>query len=488
VGSSRQPTYEELLRLLADRDATIASQAGLIVQQAGLIEQLAGRVAELERQAGKDSRSSSKPPSSDSPYAKASKRSSRKRSGRTRGKQPGEPGRTRKMVDDPDETVTLDPPACADCGGSLAGAPVFAVRRHQVFDVPPPPPRPRVTEYRVVARTCPCCGGTTAGDTPAGVTGRVGYGPGLLARAAWLVCAHHLPVRRAGQVLAALLGAAVSPGWVATVRGRAARLLEVAFLPRVKELVAAAAVAHADETTARADGKLRYLHVACTDYLTVMHAGDRSAEAIDGGGVWPEFKGVLVRDGYAGYAHLTDALHAWCGAHLLRDLRSVHDGDPDGQVWADAMANTLLDARDAADTARQAGQAALAPDVLARIRNHYLGALARGDTDNHGESSPLAKDARTLIRRFRRYEDMILRFAVDLTVPFTNNVAERDARPAKVQQRASGGCWRTLQGLVDFAVVQSYLSTATKWGLDTLDVLVQLFTTGAWLPPTARPA
>jgi transposase len=51
----------------------------------------------------------------------------------------------------------------------------------------------------------------------------------------------------------------------------------------------------------------------------------------------------------------------------------------------------------------------------------------------------------------------------------------------------SGGCWRTLEGLADFAVVQSYLSTAGKWGKDHLDVLGQLFTTGAWLPPTAAP-
>uniref|UniRef100_UPI001EF54F02 IS66 family transposase n=1 Tax=Frankia sp. Cj3 TaxID=2880976 RepID=UPI001EF54F02 len=245
-----------------------------------------------------------------------------------------------------------------------------------------------------------------------------------------------------------------------------------------------APVAHADETTARADGALRYLHVACTDHLTVMHVGGRSAAAIDAGQVWPSFTGVLVRDGYAGYAHLTTAVHAWCGAHLLRDLRSVHDGDPDGQLWAEAMANTLLEAHAAAHDARAAGQDALAPDVLARVRNHYLGALVRADTDNHGARSPLADEARTLARRFRDHEDMILRFAVDLTVPFTNNVAERDARPAKVQQRTSGGCWRTLQGLVDFAVV----STATTWGLDTLDVLVQLFTTGAWLPPAAQPA
>jgi hypothetical protein len=61
-------------------------------------------------------------------------------------------------------------------------------------------------------------------------------------------------------------------------------------------------------------------------------------------------------------------------------------------------------------------------------------------------------------------------------------------RPVKIQQRTSGGCWRTLQGLTDFAIVQFYLDTATKWGLDKLDALRQLFTTGAWLPPALTPA
>ena len=59
------------------------------------------------------------------------------------------------------------------------------------------------------------------------------------------------------------------------------------------------------------------------------------------------------------------------------------------------------------------------------------------------------------------FEDMILRFATrpDLDI-FTNNEAERAIWPVKVQQRSSGGCWPTRQGLADFAVVQSYLSTA----------------------------
>ena len=65
---------------------------------------------------------------------------------------------------------------------------------------------------------------------------------------------------------------------------------------------------------------------------------------------------------------------------------------------------------------------------------------------------------------------------------------DRAVRPVKIQQRTSGGAWRTLQGLTDFATVRSYLDTATKWGIDTLDTLEQLFTTGPWLPPALTPS
>jgi transposase len=81
---------------------------------------------------------------------------------------------------------------------------------------------------------------------------------------------------------------------------------------------------------------------------------------------------------------------------------------------------------------------------------------------------------------------MILRFATELTVGFTSNEAERGIRPVKVQQRTSSGCWRTLQGLADFAIVQSYLSTAARWGIDALDALTQLFTIGPGLPAAIR--
>ena len=84
---------------------------------------------------------------------------------------------------------------------------------------------------------------------------------------------------------------------------------------------------------------------------------------------------------------------------------------------------------------------------------------------------------------------MILRFATrpDLDI-FTNNEAERTIRPVKVQQRSSGGCWRTIEGLADFAIVWSYLSTAAKWGIGKLDALRDLFNGHAWIPPAVQPA
>jgi len=167
--------------------------------------------------------------------------------------------------------------------------------------------------------------------------------------------------------------------------------------------------------------------------------------------------------------------------------RAHHAAEPEAQLWAAAMADTLCDAHHAAQAARAAGHPALDPAVLTVIRRRYRGAASKGITDNTTRAGPLARDAATLARRFREHEDMILRFTVDLAVPFTNNQAERDVRPVKIQQRTSGGCWRTLAGLADFAVVQSYLSTAAKWGLDSFEVLHQLFTTGAWLPPAATP-
>jgi transposase len=366
---------------------------------------------------------------------------------------------------------------------------VTAQRRHQVTDIAPAP-APKVTEYVAQAKECPGCGTVTGGELPAHVRARASFGPETCAQAANLTAGHHIPVYRATLLLCQLAGIAVSTGWMAGIRGRAAALVEAGgFTARVRELLKAAPAMHADETPARAAGGTRYVHLACTRYLTCMHTGDRSADAIDAGGVLPGYGGVIVRDGYAGYGHLADALHAWCGVHLLRDLKGLYDFEPSKQEWASRMAGLLIEARDAASAARQAGQSALDAAILDDLVTRYRELAAAGLAASLYRRTATAKDARRLARRFLSFEDMILRFATrpDLDI-FSNNEAERTIRPVKIQQRSSGGCWRTLEGLAEFALIHSYLSTAVKWGISKLDALRDLFNGHAWLPPGLEPA
>ncbi len=485
------PSAEELSALPAAELAALLAEAyRLVGELTAQNERLAARVGQLERQAGKDSSTSSRPPSSDSPYKKkGADRSLRDRGKRRPGKQPGSPGVTMNLVDDPDERFEFPPAACCGCGAGLAGEPVLAQRRHQVTDIAPAP-APRVTEYVAQARQCPGCGTVTAGELPAHVRARASFGPETCAQAANLTAGHYIPVYRATLLLCQLAGVAVSTGWMAGVRGRAASLVEASgFTDRVRELLKTAPALHADETPARAAGGTRYVHLACTAYLTCMHTGDRSAGAIDAGGVLPGYQGVIVRDGYAGYGHLTDALHAWCGVHLLRDLKGLYDFEPAQQQWASQMAGLLIQARDAASAARQAGQSVLDAAVLDGLVARYRELAAAGLAASLYRRTATARDARRIARRFLGFEDLILRFATrpDLDI-FSNNEAERTIRPVKVQQRSSGGCWRTIEGLADFALVQSYLSTAAKWGLSKLDALRDLFNGRAWLPPGLEPA
>lgn len=409
-----------------------------LTQRDVLVEQLRGEVAELRRRLDQDSSNSSRPPSSDSPYGRPKPKSSGMPTGdgprRKPGKQRGAAGRNRRQVPDPDETIPVEPASCTGCGTGLADAPVLRVFKRQVFEASPPPP-PRVIQFNVAERQCPCCGTVNQGKAPAWAAGRVQWGPGVSARAVLATIGHHLPYERAARVLAQLAGLAVSVGFLVNARRRAADLL-APFMAWVRRLLHRAGLLHVDETTARAEGGLTYLHVACNDAYTVMHTGGRGNDDIDAGGVLVDYTGIIVRDGYAGYQHFVDAVHAWCGAHSLRDLKGLHDADPQGQPGAKAMATTLVMALRETKTARAAGTTALSDEQLSFLRSCYAGAIKQMREDNHATKTPLHERGLSLAQRFDTHRDMILRFIDNLTVPFTNNTAEREIRPVKVKQRS----------------------------------------------------
>jgi transposase len=461
---SSAPSYEEL--------------AALVVAQAAQVAALTARVAELERRLGLNSRNSSKPPSSDG-LAKPPPKSLRKGSGRRPGKQRGAPGSTLRQVPDPDEVVEHRPDRCRGCAADLGDAVGVGVGVRQVFDVPPG--RLRVVEHRLRSCRCRGCGVVTTASAPAGVTAPVQYGPGIAAVVVYLTVRQHLPVARAAELCAELLAAPVSTGWITTQLARASAAL-TGFEEAVKDTIRAAPVAHFDETGARINGGLDWIHIAGTATATWYQRHDkRGREAIDDIAVLPGYTGIAVHDAWGPYFSYLTVDHALCNAHLLRELAGWRDLDPDRHSWAGDAITLLGEAYQATLAAAAAGRTALPADALDSYQQRWTAVITAGHAARPAGTG--RNPIRALLNRMHGCTTEIWRFAHDLRVPFDNNQAERDIRMAKIQLKVSG-CWRTTTGADHWLRVRSYISTVMKTGNNVMQALRNALTGNPWLPAT----
>jgi transposase len=473
LGGDGRPSYDEL--------------AVLVIEQARVIAELRERVAaleaenaELKRRVGMDSTNSSKPPSSDSPFTKPAPKSLRRKSGRKPGGQPGHPGSTLALVDNPNERKRHEPGPCMGCGASLVDAPEVGMERRQVFDLPPI--TVRVTEHQLIARRCGC-GTTTCGTAPEGVSGPVQYGPRITAIILYLYVGQFLSKKRTAQALAELFGTPVSEGTVAAMTRRAADELDE-FLTQVGDCIAVSEVVGFDETGLRVAGSLHWVHCARTDKYTLItcHA-KRGCEGIDDAGVLGRFRGVAVHDAWAPYDTYLDADHQLCCAHALRELQSVTDAAPDNAdwCWATQAAEALVAMQRLVAAANAAGDGAVETNALTKQVRLYRSAVQIGITQTAVRTTETMKKHNALARRLRDRQDDYLRFTQDWRIPADNNGSERDIRMIKLRQKISG-CLRTLTGARQFCAIRSYLSTATKQGRHQFDTLVMLTEGRPWLP------
>jgi transposase len=90
-----------------------------------------------------------------------------------------------------------------------------------------------------------------------------------------------------------------------------------------------------------------------------------------------------------------------------------------------------------------------------------------------------------LLRRLRKYAEAVLAFAQYPEVPFTNNQAERDLRPAKTKLKIAG-CFRTFRGAQIYARITSFLATLRKQGKDLWQELSEAIRAAYNLPKTAE--
>lgn len=454
-------------------DASIEKARDLLAKEKNVspalksaIEILLLLVRVLLQRKGLTSRNSSKPPSEDKNRQRGS---TKKKSKRKPGGQPGRLGVQLKPVGNPDQVnvIKLDKRTLPRGSYTEAG-----FDKRQVIDIKT---HIIITEYQAQILEDESGQRFTA-PFPQWITRPIQYGSSVKARSVYLSQYQLTPYKRIADYFNDQQGLSLSEGSLFNFNKEAYALL-ADFEAIAKNKLIHSKQINADETGVNINGKRLWLHTACNAKWTHFYPHQkRGSEAMNDIGILPKFQGVLCHDYWKAYYHY-QCLHALCNSHLLRELE--WSATEDKQVWAKRMDEFLRALNVTVDKAggylkkRSAGQ----------YRKQYRQILTDAQTEcpapenkrKKGQRGRLKKpQSRNLLERLINREDEVLRFMEDKEVPFTNNQGENDLRMTKVQQKISG-CFRSIEGALIFCRIRAYLITCRKHGVTATEALEALF-------------
>lgn len=408
---------------------------------------------ELRAHLNSNSHNSNKPPSSDGYKKSPVNPAFPKSKGGKQGGQKGHKGHTLQQVENPDKIVSCAPEKCI-CGHKFTQDQLELAEKRQVFDIPEP--KLDVTEYQLYKATCPICGGEQTGTAPDGVNAPTQYGNKVKAFAVLLNVHYKLPYNKIQSLFNDLFGYPINESTIYSSGEKCYEKLEESE-EIIKSKIIASNVVHADETGLRIEGKLQWLHTATTRLYTYLFVHQRrGAKAIQGDkSILDKIVGWLVHDCWYSYFNLPEKKHAICGAHILRELEGLVETRK--TKWAKVFKSFLMEIYLMPFEKRVKRRE--------NIESKYDHICMIG---NKAEPPPLKTkgrqkrtEGRNLVERLIREKDHVLAFAFNKEVPFTNNLAERDIRPARIKQKISNS-FRTFKGAEIYARVEGFISTSRK--------------------------
>lgn len=385
------------------------------------------------------------------------------------GRKPGHPPAHRPVPDHVDVEVDVPLGACPDCGGEVDDQ---GTDEQYVVDIPPV--RPHVTKYVNHHGCCKRCGRRVDSRHPDQTSSARGaasvvLGPRVLAVSIDLKERVGVPYRKVVQALRLGFQFEVSAGALARAGRRVAKHCEptydalIAYLRR-------RAVVHADETGwhIAAAAKKAWLWVfaapeGVTIYAIRLSRGGDVPEAILG----ETFKGRLVVDGWCVYRSLGCPL-AQCNGHLLRrcaEMLEVQHGE------------AALFPRQVKDFLQRAMQLGRARELAIEVWGERFWQRAVRDMEQEFvdllEPEQSDPNNQRLRKHLRAHQNEVLVFLHDPAVPATNNLAEREIRPAVIVRKVSAGN-RTEAGAHAHEILASITRTAERGRVRFADLLPQL--------------
>lgn len=474
---------EAVVSLLDYANSIIEEQKKGISELENIIELQKEHIKSLEDRLALDSHNSSKPPSTDA-FGKVGKDKERSRGGKKKGSgrkvggQEGHSGATLRMVENPDEIVPHRVCECKRCGYCIEHTEAIDQERRQVFDLPPK--KYIVIEHRGEIKECPRCGEINRAEFPEDVKSPVQYGPRAKATAAYLTNYQLLPYERTGELFEDLYSLPICQATLVNTNYACADLLVEEEKVRKEQLIGSPVV-HFDESGFKVEGNRQWLHAAGTEKLTFYGFHQRRGKiAMDEINILPRFQGRAIHDHWKPYFKYS-CLHGLCNTHHLRELTFVVERYE--QKWSEKMIVFLLETKEMVDKARTHTDS-LDEKTLKSCRAKYNRILREGMRANPSQSDEPDQPKRrgrkkqskpkNLLDRLTDYKNEVLAFMYDFTVPFDNNLGERDIRMLKVQQKISGS-FRSAKGASSFCRTRGYISTAKKNQVNALDALEKVF-------------
>lgn len=443
-------------------DADKTAMIHLLQEQNNLLKEKYSRLEKrfkiLEGRLAKDSSNSSKPPSSDTRRPKNKKgsvkktTSSRQKTGKSPGGQVGHKGSHLKMSATPDEVILFSVTTCAHCHSHLKHA-KSEIEKRQEFDIPDP--KLWVKEYQTERKYCKKCGYTTYACFPDTITHKTQYGARARSLMVYLSEYQLIPFARASEFFETIYNHKVSPGTIVNAVNALSMRLE-SVESQIKELLSNSLLVHCDETGVNINGDKRWIHTVGNEQLThyAIHQrrGRLATEAI---GILPKFNGTVVHDHWKSYFGYEACTHGLCNAHHLREFRYLYDHQ--NIRWAKKMSDLLVDINEQKKRLLP-HKKRFSRKKLKEYHETYDDILRKAAREQARRGTI---DSHNLLKRLKNYKDAVLLFMNDFTVPFTNNLSERDLRMNKVKQKISG-CYRSQSGGEHFCRIRSVISTAKK--------------------------
>lgn len=378
------------------------------------------------------------------------------------GRKPGHPGAFRPIPERIDHAIEELLERCPHCSAED----LRDRRRIRQYIEDLPPISPEITRLITEEATCPHCQDTVRSTHPLqmslaeGAAG-VQLGPRVLALAADLNKAKGLSMRKTCQVLRDAFGLKLTPGGLSQALDRLAAKLEPKHRQRTEDLRQADFV-HADETSWWVGGPGHWLWVFTNNDTTLYHVADGRGRDVIHETLGQDYAGVLVSDCLSIYDDVNKHQQK-CYSHHLKAIKDARQANPalaDGYL---ADCRKLL--HDAMELKKEKPDNT--PEEFAAARSELdrrSQQLLEPDRDEPAEQK--------IRNRLYKQRDHLFTFLDHDLVDATNNLAERQLRPAVIARKISCGN-KTASGSHTWEILASEAATCTQRGESFIETLAR---------------